>query len=187
EPSLAVADDRTGADHATGHVADPRHLEDLADFGGAELHLFVLRLQHALEGRLDLLDRLVDDRVVADVHALALGEVAGPRLGPDVEADDHRVVVRDGQVDVVLGDRTDRAVQHPEFDLLADVDLEQRILEGLHRAGDVTLDDELELVDLALAHVLEELFKAAPATGPGHLGGTLARRPLLGYLPRHTI
>src|SRR5690606_320213 len=54
-------------------------------------------------------------------------------------------------------------------------------------AGDVTLDDELELVDLALAHVLEELFKAAPATGPGHLGGTLAGRPLLGDLPRHTI
>ena len=55
--------------------------EDLADLGGAELRLFVLRLEHALERRLDLVDRLVDDRVVADVDALAVGELARLALG----------------------------------------------------------------------------------------------------------
>ncbi len=34
-------------------------LEDLADLRRAELDLLVLRLEHALEGRLDLLDGLV--------------------------------------------------------------------------------------------------------------------------------
>src|SRR5690606_3870064 len=46
EPRLAVAHDRARADQATGDVADPRHPEDLADLGGAELDLLELRLQH---------------------------------------------------------------------------------------------------------------------------------------------
>ena len=134
---------------AAGDVADPRHPEDLADLGGAELDLLELGLEHALEGRLDLLDRLVDDRVVADVHALALGQFAAPGLGPDVEADDDALSDGDGQVDVVLGDRTDAAADDPQADLLADVDLEQRVLEGLDRTGHVTLDDELSSSTLA--------------------------------------
>ena len=134
------------ADDATGDVADLGRAEDLADLRGAQLDLFVLRLEHALEGRLDLLDGLVDDRVVADLHALAVGQLARPALGPDVEADDDRVGRGDRQVDVVLGDRTDAAVDDPELDLVADVDLEQRVLEGLDRTGDVALDDEVELL-----------------------------------------
>src|SRR5262249_33803928 len=49
QPRLAVAVDRAGADDAAGDVADPRHPEDLADLGGAELDLFELGLEHALE------------------------------------------------------------------------------------------------------------------------------------------
>src|SRR4030088_2144559 len=56
---------------------------------GAQLGLLEDGLQHALERGLDLLDRLVDHRVVADVHAHALGQLARPARGPDVEADDH--------------------------------------------------------------------------------------------------
>src|SRR5215469_7723930 len=69
---------RDGArpDDAACHVADPRHTEDLPDFRGPELCLLELGLEHALERGLDLLDRLVDDRVVADVHALALRQFA---------------------------------------------------------------------------------------------------------------
>src|SRR5690606_30718379 len=92
EPGLGVALDDTRGDHRTGHVADPRDLEDLADLGGAELDLLVLRLEHALEGRLDLLDRLVDDRVVPDVDALAVGQLLRVALGAHVEADDDRAV-----------------------------------------------------------------------------------------------
>src|SRR6202012_717384 len=91
DPRLAAAVDGAGADDAAGDVADPRHPEDLADLRRAELGLLELRLEHALERGFHFLDRLVDDRVVADVDALALRELACPAGRPDVEADDHRV------------------------------------------------------------------------------------------------
>src|SRR3984957_13569420 len=116
-PRLAVSGDRAGADDAARDGADPRHLEELADLGGAKLDLLELGLEHALERGLDLFDRLVDDRVVADVHALALRQLACPASRPDVEADDHRGR-GDGQVHVVLRDRTDTAANDPGLDLL---------------------------------------------------------------------
>src|SRR6266516_6947120 len=128
---LAAAVDRARAHDAAGDVAGPRHPEDLPDLCGAELGFLELGLQHALEGRLDLLDGLVDDRVVADVDALALGKLAHPRRRAHVEAHDHRFG-GDRQVDVVLGDRADPAGDDPEHHVLAHVDLEQRVLQGLH-------------------------------------------------------
>src|SRR6185369_226381 len=65
-----VAPDLAGHDQATRDRADLGGLEDLANLRAAQLDLFVLRLEHALEGLLDLVDRLVDDRVVPDVDAL---------------------------------------------------------------------------------------------------------------------
>src|SRR5205085_1601248 len=103
EARLGVAADLTTAYQGAGDVAELARAVDLADLRRAELHLFVLGLEQALERRLDLVDRLVDDRVVADVDALTLGQLARLALGPDVEADDHRVG-RHGQHDVVLGD-----------------------------------------------------------------------------------
>ena len=88
--------------------------EDLPDLGRAELRLLELGLEHALERRLDLLDRLVDDRVVPDVDALALGQLpdppAGRTLKPMITASR-----RDGQVHVVLGDRADTAADDPQL------------------------------------------------------------------------
>ena len=59
-------------------------------------------------------------------------------------------VVDRGQVDVVLRDRTDTAVDDPQLDLVADVDLEQGVLECLDGTGDVALEDQVEGLDLAL-------------------------------------
>ena len=64
-----------------------------------------------------------------------------------------------GEVDVVLRDRTDTAVDDPQVDLVADVDLEQRVLERLDRTGHVTLEDEVERVDLALLRGLGEVLE----------------------------
>src|SRR5215472_8467759 len=103
QAGLAATVDRARAHDAPGDVAGPRHPEDLPDLRGAELCLLELGLEHALERGFDLLDRLVDDRVVADVHALALRELAGPACRADVESDDHRVG-RDAQVTAFWGD-----------------------------------------------------------------------------------
>src|SRR3954453_15392711 len=181
QPRLGVAHDRAGADDAAGDVADLARPEHLADLRRAELHLFELRLEHALERALDVLDRGVNDRVVADVDLLALGELARLALGPDVEADDDRVGGL-GQVDVVLGDRTDTAADDADADLVlgADVDVEQRILERLHRTGDVALEDQVELVDLTLLDAPQRVLERHPATALGQLGEPLARLPLVG-------
>jgi len=67
-----------GEHHAAGDGSDLGGAEHLADLGAAELDLFVLRLEHALEGRFDLVDRLVDHRsVVAELHTLAVGQLGG--------------------------------------------------------------------------------------------------------------
>src|SRR5690242_4872916 len=186
DPRLAVAGDRAGADDAARDVADPRHPEDLADLRRAELSLLELRLEHALERGLHFLDRLVDDRVVADVDALALRELARPAGRPDVEADDHRVG-GDGQVHVVLGDRADAAADHAQADLFADVQLEQRVLEGFDRTGHVTLDDEEQFLALTRLERLVQVLERDPPTALGELGDALARLPALGDLPGHPI
>src|SRR5205085_21258 len=186
QPRLAVAVDRAGPDDAAGDVAHPRHPEDLPDLGGAELDFLELGLEHALERGLDLFDRLVDDRVVADVDALAPGQFAGPFGRPDVEADDHRVG-GDGQVHVVLGDRADAAADHAQADLFADVQLEQRVLEGFDRTGHVTLDDEEQFLALTRLERLVQVLERDPPPTLGEGGDALARLPALGDLPGHPV
>src|SRR6202167_758728 len=186
QPRLAAAMDRAGADDAAGDVADPRHPEALRDLRRAELVLVELGLEHALESGLDLRDRLVDDRVVADVDALALGQLACPAGRPDVEADDHRVR-GDGQVHVVLRDRADAAADHPQADLLAHVELEQRVLEGLHRTGHVALDDQQQFLARAGLERRIQVLERDPAATLGELGDALARLPALGDLPGHPV
>src|SRR3954463_15753791 len=159
QPGLRVTDDRAATDDRTRDVADARHPEDLADLRRAELDLLVLRLEHALEGRLDLLDRLVDDRVVPDVDALAVGELGGLTLGPDVEAQDDDVVSQ-RQVDVALGDRADAAVDDPQRHVVAHLDLHQRLFERLDGARVVALDDQVELTALLERRV--EVLQADP-------------------------
>src|ERR1700677_1846455 len=129
------------------------------------------------------LGRLVDDRVVADVPALALSQLAGPAGRPDVEADDHRVR-GDGQVHVVLGDRADAAADHAQADFLADIELKQRVLQGLDRAGHVALDDEQQFLALAgLERRLQTLERDPPRLG--ELGIALASLTAFGDLAGH--
>src|SRR4051812_6918470 len=159
QPGLRVPVDGPAADDRAGDVADPRHPEDLADLRAAEGDLLVLRLEHALEGRLDLLDRLVDDRVVPDVDALAVGQLRRLALGPDVEAQDDDVVGQ-GEVDVALGDPADAAVDDPQRDVVAHLDLHEGLLERLHGARVVPLDDQVELTGLLERGV--EVLQADP-------------------------
>src|SRR5699024_4685992 len=120
---LRVPLDEAVADDRARDVAPLGGAEDLADLRRAHVGLLELRLEHALERALDVVDRVVDHRVVAHVDALGLGQIARLGLRPHVEAYDDRVVDR-REVDVVLRDRTDAAVDDAEVDLVAHVDLE---------------------------------------------------------------
>src|SRR4051812_31518942 len=184
QPGLRVPVDGPAADDRAGDVADPRHPEDLADLRTAEGDLLVLRLEHALEGRLDLLDRLVDDRVVPDVDALAVGELRRLPLGPDVEAQDDDVVGQ-RQVDVALGDPADAAVDDPQRQVVAHLDLHQGLLERLHGARVVALDDQVELAGLLERGV--EVLQADPLAHRRVLRVADAGLPAVGDLPGDTV
>ena len=70
---LALGDD------AAGDAADFRGFEGLFDLGLAERLLDLDRLEHALHRVAQVFGDFVDDRVGADVDALALGGACGRR------------------------------------------------------------------------------------------------------------
>ena len=101
QADLGVAFDDALRDEAAGDGADPADLEGLADHRPAQVDHFFARLELAFQGRADVVGQVVDDVVLANLHALLVGQGAGPVVGHDVEADDHRVFRRgQGQPDV---------------------------------------------------------------------------------------
>ena len=80
-------DDAFG-DAAAGDLADLRDVEHFEDFRVAEELLARFGRQHAGQRRLHVIDDVVDDVVVADVDAVALGPLARLLIGADIEADD---------------------------------------------------------------------------------------------------
>ena len=96
----------------------------------------------------DILDRLIDHAVITDVDAVAVRGVARLRIRTDVEADDDRAVDA-CQHDVVLGNRADAAVDRAHTNLGVG-ELFKRLLDRLDGTLHVGLDDDVEVLDLAL-------------------------------------
>ena len=119
--------------------------------------LALLRRQHAGQRRLDLVHRIVNDVVVADVDAARLGQLARRRIGAGVEADDDRLRGQ-RQVDVGFGDAADGGVHHLHLDFGGG-----QLLQGLHqrflRTLHVGLDDQRQVLDFAFGHLLEHVFQ----------------------------
>ena len=112
-----VAAHETLEHHASSHGPDLGDLENLAHVDQAEYVLFFLRRQHARERRLHFVDGVIDDVVVAHVHARGLGRLARNRIGAGIEADDHRLG-GERQIHVGLGDCAHGAVHHIDLDLV---------------------------------------------------------------------
>lgn len=93
-------------------------------------------------------------------------------LRTDVEPDDDRARRR-RQVDVGLGDATDTAADHPQAHLVVDLDIEQRLLEGLDRTGVVALDDQVQLRGLLQSGI--QILEADPLAAAGRQRVALAR------------
>ncbi len=88
---LAAADNLALLHITASNVADSRDLEGLADFALAEVYLLVLWRKHALEGGLDIVEKVVDYAVEPYVNIAALGSGLGLCIGTDVEAEDYCV------------------------------------------------------------------------------------------------
>src|SRR5205807_6488483 len=138
----------------------------------------------------------VDDRIRADLHALAVGGLARVAHGANVEGEDDPIGGgREHHVGLVYA--ADAAVDYVDLDLLLG-QLGDLVLDRLERAGDVGLDDQAELLHGALLGELEDVLERDLAAGSprerlglqavGALAGELAGAALVLYdaheLPR---
>ena len=163
DPDLAVLLDFPFRDVTTGDTADSGNLEDLADIHGAEEVLLLDGFENPFQGLFDVLDELVDDGVVADLHLLLFGLFPGSLGGADVVGDDDGVG-RGSQEDVALGDGTGGLVDDLEGDIGV-LDLGQAVLDGLHGALNVGLEDQGKLLDLFLLDPVEEVVEGEASCG----------------------
>ena len=77
--------------HTAGNGAGLGNLEQVPHLGRSQPHFFQRRLQQSGHGLLDLVGHVVNHRMVADIHLLALGNFRGVAIGTNVEADDDGV------------------------------------------------------------------------------------------------
>ena len=173
-------------DHAARDRSNLRGAEDLADLRGAHCLLLVDRLEHASQGGLDLIDGVVDDRVVPNVNVLLVSHTLGMGGRANVEAHDDGVG-SGSQRDIGLGNGTDAAVNNAQVNLVAHIDLGQGILERLNRTSTVTLENEQQLLGLALLQLLKQLVKGLATRRPGLLGSTHAGLTLFSNLARLAV
>src|SRR5918996_1291672 len=160
---------RSTGDVAPRHPAQPGHVERGADVGPAQLDLLLGGSQQSRQGVLEVVDRLIDHPVQADVDSLPLGNLACLGVGTDVEPD-HDGLRRLGQHDVALGDRPHALAEDPDPDLLGG-QLLQRLAQRLQRSLGVGLQHHVELADLALPGRHEQV---------GQARGRLSRHELRG-------
>src|SRR5690606_22483247 len=87
---LRTALDQAFLDVAASNGSELGHPEHLPDLDQTDDALAPLRRQHAGQGRLHVVDNLVDDVVVADIDPEGFGNLARTRVGTHVETDDDR-------------------------------------------------------------------------------------------------
>src|SRR4051812_31681423 len=116
-PHLGVSLDHAFLNVAPGDGADLRDAEYLAHLDHTEHRFLLLGRQHPGERRLHLVDRVVDDVVVAHLDAGGLDQLSGGGVGAGVEADDHGARGH-RQVDVRLGNAADAGVHHAYLDFV---------------------------------------------------------------------
>ena len=173
---MAAAFDNALGDEAAGHGAHLGDLEDLPDDGPTQVDFLDLGDQQSLDGLLDVVGDLVNDIVAADLDILLLGLDDRPVLGGDTEAD-HDGLRGVGQQDVALGDAADALEQDADRHL-AVLQFLQLLGQGLDRALNVGLDDQVEVLDLLLGHLAVEVFQGdGLALGLGGIAGADAGGP----------
>src|SRR6187401_1761473 len=158
---LARALDDAVGDHAAADGAELRRLEDLPHFGRAEPHFLERRLEDPGHRLLDLVGHVVDDRVHAHVDLLALGDLRGVAIRPDVEADDDGVR-RQRQQHVELVDGAHARMDDADLDALV-AELRERAGQHFGRALHVGLDDDRQLLDAAFGDLLLQRFQRQAA------------------------
>ena len=154
----------TFGDQTARHVTHVGHLEDFLDRRVTDEGFAHFGLQQARSRRFHVIDQVIDDAVIANLHALLVG--TGPRagIGPHVEPDD-RGTTCFGQTNVRVGDGPHTRMQHAHAHLIV-ADFFHRLKNGLGRSLHISLHQNRQfryfLVSLGLRH---QLFQRRCRTG----------------------
>ena len=125
--------------------------------------LFVDGSEHALEGKFDRIDRLVNNLVETDVNTFLVSHGFGHHVRTYVEADDDGVGGR-CQGDIGLGDIADAGVDDLDNDFLVG-ELEQALAQCFDGALYVGLEDEVEFLEVSFLHLAEEVVQVHAHSG----------------------
>src|SRR3989304_829761 len=164
--------------NAARHQAKRPDLERLTHLGVADPLVRIDWLEQALERLVYVLDQLVDDIVLADVHAARVGHFAGRGVHAYIETDDNRLR-GDGEHNVALVDVARRSVQNLDLDLFV-AQLFERIDERLNRALAVGLDDQGQLLDFARLNLRVHIGERHRANRAGYGCLVCFDEPLIG-------
>ncbi len=132
----------------------------------------------------DIIQRVVNDAIEANVDALSLRQRRRFRLGTDIKSDHDRLGSRREQ-DVGFGNPADSGVHDPQFDS-ASRHLFHRRSQGFRRALHIGLDDDGEFFDIAFLDLGKQIIET-DFRRPGQIGSPLLHRPFLGNLAGDTL
>src|ERR1700722_13569005 len=144
-------------DAAAGDLANLGDGEDFQDFGIAQELLARFGRQQARQRRLHIIHHIVDDVVIANIDAVALGALARLIVGADIEAD-YRRARGMGEDDIAFGDAADARLQdlRPHF---VGAQLGQSALDGFRRALHISLEHQRQQPLLSRFPGLEKLIQ----------------------------
>ena len=184
DADLGVPCDLAVLDVAAGNGAHGGNLVGFADLGVADDGFPELGVQHTLHGGFNLVDGVIDDAVHAHIHLGALGRSGGSGIGADVEADNDGVG-RGSQQHVGFVDGADAGVDNLHADLVVG-DFQEAGLDGLGGALHIGLDDDVQLLHVALLNLGKQIVQGDLGHG---LGGTglLLGLALLHQLAGHAL
>src|SRR5882757_3997946 len=150
-------------DHATGDRAELARAEHASNGCQSDNRFLDLRREHPCEHCPDIVDRFVDDAVVAHIDAVLLDRDPGGRIPTHVERDDPRLG-RGGQGDVGFGQAADAGGHDIDRDF-AGRQRVQRIAQSLDAALYISLDQELHQIRFVLAHGREYVLHVGAFQG----------------------
>ena len=154
---MCAALDHTLEYVATCNRTDFADHEDLTNFDQAQGAFALLWREHATHRSFDLINRIVNDVVVANIDTTGLSQFTRRGISTHIKANNHGLRCQ-REVDVGFTNATDCGM----YDLYTHFGSRQflhRCDQGFLRTLDIGFDDQCQVFDFAFAHLLEHIFE----------------------------
>src|SRR3984893_2749376 len=162
---LGIAFHQAVENIAAGDGAGTFDLEDVANFGPAQIIFLDYRFQQAFHGLLNFIGYFVNNVVRADVHAFLLCQIQGFTIGTDAEGDNDSAR-GGGKNNGTFLHRADTRTDYFQLHLIGR-ELGQHFAEHFHGTLHVCLDDQRQFFHFAGLQLLVQLIESDTRTGTG--------------------